>query len=594
MRFQPALTSGVRQNGKTGDEQGSAWLAPHLLVAAGPSSLDASAIVLHERPLQQTQEARHAELPVNEDEVISMICVKLQSRMQVPAEVNPWNGVTDTDALRPLLRVLAPLPPGGRAKAMRFLLDAAADAFPANWPRALCNRLFACRELLRERLPRLPLISEAARAGYVDSLLAVDDRTFFVMGWFYDEEATMVRLTAVSPEGSRAELHDKLYLHARHDLESVFPARGQAVSPAFGFRCFFTIDHPSRLRQGWILEMENANGDVLEVEIGAQALTCDEEQVRDALLSCLNVERLPEEQLRAHHALPALSCLEKRRSSRVKVTSIDQWGERTKCPDVSVIVPLYRRIDFVEHQIAQFALDDDFRHVDLIYVLDSPELSDAFRSSCEHLHELYAVPLRAVVLSENSGFSTANNLGVSVAEGRLLLLLNSDVLPDEPGWISRLQRFHDSVPAMGALGPKLLYEDHSLQHAGLYFQRRAGSPSWHNEHYYKGLSRHFPPADVTRPVDAISAACMMIDRALYQSLDGLRGFYVQGDYEDSDLCLRLMEAGHENWYFPEVELFHLEGQSYPNEQRLLRSEYNRWLQTYLWNEQIERRVMARK
>jgi hypothetical protein len=79
---------------------------------------------------------------------------------------------------------------------------------------------------------------------------------------------------------------------------------------------------------------------------------------------------------------------------------------------------------------------------------------------------------------------------------------------------------------------------------------------------------------------------MMIESELYQRFGGLRGVYVQGDYEDSDLCLRLIEAGYENWYLPDVELYHLEGQSYALAARQLNGQYNTWLHTRLWKERI--------
>lgn len=63
--------------------------------------------------------------------------------------------------------------------------------------------------------------------------------------------------------------------------------------------------------------------------------------------------------------------------------------------------------------------------------------------------------------------------------------------------------------------------------------------------------------------------------------------YVMGDYEDSDLSLRLLEAGYTNWYLPQAELYHLEGQSYPTVLRDLSSQYNRWLHSRLWGERIE-------
>jgi GT2 family glycosyltransferase len=110
---------------------------------------------------------------------------------------------------------------------------------------------------------------------------------------------------------------------------------------------------------------------------------------------------------------------------------------------------------------------------------------------------------------------------------------------------------------------------------------------WNNEHFFKGLHRSLPAANVPRPVPAVTAACMMIDAASYREVGGLRGMYVQGDYEDSDLCLRLSKIGREAWYLPSVELYHLEGQSYPSQLRELVGSYNRWLHTAVWDAIIQ-------
>jgi GT2 family glycosyltransferase len=202
------------------------------------------------------------------------------------------------------------------------------------------------------------------------------------------------------------------------------------------------------------------------------------------------------------------------------------------------------------------------------------------------------VPFRVAVLDRNVGFSTANNLGASLARGRLLTLLNSDVLPDRPGWAPALAAFHDATPEIGALGPKLLFEDDSLQHAGLYFRRLAPNAAWSNEHFFKGLHRALPAANVARPVPAVTGACLMIARDLYQDMGGLRGTYVQGDYEDSDLCLRLIDAGHTNWYCAQIELYHLEAQSFDHGLRQLTGRYNCRLHSHLWDATIEE-VMSR-
>jgi GT2 family glycosyltransferase len=85
----------------------------------------------------------------------------------------------------------------------------------------------------------------------------------------------------------------------------------------------------------------------------------------------------------------------------------------------------------------------------------------------------------------------------------------------------------------------------------------------------------------------VSAACLLTSSELYRELGGLRSIYIQGDYEDSDLCLRLHQAGYETWYLPDAELYHLEGRSYDTSVRQTNARYNSWLHTRLWGPQIE-------
>jgi len=418
-----------------------------------------------------------------------------------------------------------------------------------------------------------------------ERLFQIDETSFYLTGWLHDEHADVTRFTAISPEGLRAELLGRTFRYRRLDIEQVY-----ALAPGrSGFVAYFTLDGAGNAIEGWTLELEDAAGAVLMV--AAPPVVREPVALRDALIGDLALAGSHEDELMADHVYPAMSRLQERIHSAAVVERVVQYGRAASvAPDVSVVIPLYRRVDLLEHQLAQFADDPSIREADLIYVLDSPEHARGVEVLGEGLFELYRVPFRLVILAENVGFSGATNAGASLARGRLLLFLNSDVVPVEPGWLDALSTFYDVTPRIGALGPKLLFEDDSLQHAGMYFRRAAGTQIWENAHYYKGLHRTFPEANVARPVPAVSAACMMIDRELFEDIGGLRGLYVQGDYEDSDLCLRLLEQGLESWYLPEVELYHLEGQSYPSQLRRLTSQYNAWHHTYLWRERIEELV----
>jgi GT2 family glycosyltransferase len=445
--------------------------------------------------------------------------------------------------------------------------------------------LFRIREALRERLPISVTSSDCPLALHVDVFVRMDERSFYVQGWLRNRDAEPVTLVAISAEGHRIEVLEGAFRHSRPDVASVFGLRPEGERELrSGFVSHFEVEGPSRIDDGWIFELRGPRSGV---EVVAPSPIGDPRAAREVILRAVDLERLPAEDLRIRHIMPAMTRVQRRLDEEASIAGITEYGDVPEAPEVSIIIPLYRRLEFLEQQLAQFVHDPEVMASDLLYVLDSPEDEDYLRLLAEQLFRLYRVPFRIAILNQNSGFSRVNNLGASVARGRLILFMNSDVLPDRPGWLGKMAAFYDSTPRIGALGPKLLYEDGSLQHAGLYFDRPLGGHVWSNEHFFKGLHRSFPAANVARPVPAVTGACLMISAELYRSLGGLRGVYVQGDYEDSDLCLRLAELGLDRWFYPDVELYHLEGQSYALADRRPTTEYNAWLHTHLWKEQIE-------
>ncbi|HEU4735683.1 MAG TPA: glycosyltransferase [Solirubrobacterales bacterium] len=488
--------------------------------------------------------------------------------------------------LRSLLRErLAPLPSDARLAIQELLCDVAAGEAASVDPLALSTSMALAREGLRDPLPPCRVERDEPQGLHFDSIVSLSERSFYLRGWAVDSQAELARLTVVTPEGERVELLPSIHRNPRPDVDSFYELPSRSARAQTGIIGYFETRAPSYAASGWVLEMENELGVGREVE--GPAVSRDLLGARAGILSDLHKETRWDCPL-MDQVVPAVSRIQEALDEGTTIEDVHQFGDPPPDPEASVVVPLYGRIDFLEQQIAQFVHDPELVESDLIYVLDSPELAPALETAASELFELYGVPFRTAVLSANGGYSVANNRGASLARGRMLLLLNSDVLPERPGWLSRMTEFYDGKDEIGALGPKLLFEDDTLQHAGIRFQRPPGGGAWGNEHFFKGLHRDLPAANLSRPVPAVSGACLMIDRGLYEEVGGLRGLYVQGDYEDTDLCLRLREAGRESWYLPEVELYHLEGQSYALETRHAMSRYNVWLHSRLWDAEIER------
>lgn len=240
-----------------------------------------------------------------------------------------------------------------------------------------------------------------------------------------------------------------------------------------------------------------------------------------------------------------------------------QLGVPISDPVVSVITPLYGRVDFVESQMVEFSRDPWLlENAEIIYVLDDPKLVEGFFAMAENLYRIYRVPFKWVWGSVNRGFSGANNLGADYAIGRYLLFLNSDVFPQKPGWLTELLDVLETNPNVGAVAPRLVFASGSIQHAKISFMRREELGIWVNHHPYMGLDPNLDPAQKLTMVPAVTGACLAMRRKDFDRVGGWDTGYLIGDFEDSDLCLKLQSEGFDIAYLPTVQLTHLERQSF--------------------------------
>ena len=117
-------------------------------------------------------------------------------------------------------------------------------------------------------------------------------------------------------------------------------------------------------------------------------------------------------------------------------------------------------------------------------------------------------------------------------------------------------------PDVGAVGPRLVFGHGAIQHAGIEFVRFEERGVWGNHHPYMGLDPSLDPRKELSHVSAVTGACLMLRRTDFDAVGGWDTGYLVGDYEDSDLCLKLREKGLKIAYLPTVQLTHLERQSF--------------------------------
>lgn len=168
---------------------------------------------------------------------------------------------------------------------------------------------------------------------------------------------------------------------------------------------------------------------------------------------------------------------------------------------------------------------------------------------------------------DNRGFAAANNQALAVARGEWLFLLNPDTIVPQ-GALKTLMDFAQAHPEAGAVGPRLLNTDGSLQYSCRRFPTVRAALYRHTI-----FGRLFPRARAAQEylmaecdhtsvqeVDWISGAAMLINRRAYDQIGGLdEGFYWGS--EDVDYCFRLHHTGWKVFYTPEPAITHAIGRS---------------------------------
>lgn len=222
---------------------------------------------------------------------------------------------------------------------------------------------------------------------------------------------------------------------------------------------------------------------------------------------------------------------------------------------VSIIIPTKDKADLLRACIDSILTKSTYPHYEIIVV----DTGSTEAETLAYFAQLRQDPrVKIITYSGRFNFGKANNWGARHAAGDLLLFLNNDTEVLEPAWLEEMVGWA-MRPETGVVGAKLLRPDGTIQHAGLIMGMLG-----HGSHVFEGGHEHeygiFGSPEWVRNYQAVTGACMMVRRAIFEEVGGFDEVYEIG-YSDIELCLRINRAGYRTVYTPFARLLHQEGGS---------------------------------
>ncbi|MCL5990545.1 MAG: glycosyltransferase, partial [Bacteroidetes bacterium] len=218
-------------------------------------------------------------------------------------------------------------------------------------------------------------------------------------------------------------------------------------------------------------------------------------------------------------------------------------------PEVSIIIPVHNNLDYTRKCL------DGIRKTKGLFKIEIIIINNGSSDGTQEFLRSLGNEIKVISNINNENYAYVNNQGAEIASGKYLVFLNNDTFPF-PGWLDAFAKeFHDN-PDVGIQGAKLLYENGTIQHAGMIFGSRPGRPE-EPYHAYLTADPSLPLVNRRREMQFVTGACLAIRSELFRQVGGFDDEYIFG-WEDTDLCMKVNTSGKKIIYNPEAVLYHYE------------------------------------
>lgn len=227
-------------------------------------------------------------------------------------------------------------------------------------------------------------------------------------------------------------------------------------------------------------------------------------------------------------------------------------------PQTSIVIPVYNKWELTRDCLESLAKTLPPGCCEVV-VVDNASTDATFEACPAMGRKLFGDGFIYHRAEQNLNFGPASNLGARLGRGEYVLFLNNDTVALS-GWYDPLVRDFTDYKDVAATGPVLMYPSGSplgdtVQHLGVFV-----NPTLKVGHLYEGIPAESALAKKRRFFQIITAACLLMPRALFLKYGGFDEAYING-FEDVDLCCRLWADGYRMTVNPDSRLYHLTSQT---------------------------------
>lgn len=256
-------------------------------------------------------------------------------------------------------------------------------------------------------------------------------------------------------------------------------------------------------------------------------------------------------------------------------------------PKISILIPNRNHVGDLKRCINSIIGKSTWKNYEII-VIENNSNEDSIFEYYKEIEKLDNV--RVVKFTGEFNYSAVNNLGAGDADGDYILLLNNDTEVIEPKWMEELLMYAQR-PDVACVGGKLLYQDNTVQHAGIVIGLGAHRTAGHTHYGISNLNYgYMGRLCYAQNVTAVTGACLMVKSAIYKELGGLdENFKIS--LNDVDFCLRARQLGYLNIFTPFAELYHYESISRGSDEKGKNAErYNKEASDFKekWKDALEK------